>query len=99
MLTFSETTGLVILLLVLLQHPVMLIWTRRLFPWLWPQSESDAVLLEIRAAVTGIDARVQVLKETVTRFEQRSNSVVSNTQPTISSPAAVAVAPRGSEPA
>ncbi|PGH36881.1 hypothetical protein GX50_00339 [[Emmonsia] crescens] len=99
MLTFGETTGLVVLLLVLLQHPMMLAWARRFFPWLWPQSEPPAVLGEIGAAVVLIKAEVRVLKGAVLQLQQSFNSVVSNTQPIVSSPAAVAVAPRGSEPA
>ncbi|KKZ61374.1 hypothetical protein EMCG_03980 [[Emmonsia] crescens] len=99
MLTFGETTGLLILVLVFLQ-PLVLPWVRRFCPWLWPQQDSAAVLREIRNEVNQIRPKVDQIEVAVTQLEQSTNSALPNIQSSVSSlVAAAAVAPHGSQSA
>ncbi|PGH35300.1 hypothetical protein GX50_01880 [[Emmonsia] crescens] len=99
MLTFGETTGLLILVLVFLQ-PLVLPWVRRFCPWLWPQPDSAAVLHNIGNVVMQIRLDVGSMEVAVTQLQQSINSALPNTQPPVSSSlAAAAVAPHGSQSA
>ncbi|EER36806.1 predicted protein [Histoplasma capsulatum var. duboisii H88] len=95
----TEITGLLTLMFVFLQHPLLLVRVQRLCPWLWPQSGSGADPEDMRNAAVRREGETRVLEEVAPRPQQCSNSALPNTQSPLSPTTTAAVAPSGSQSA